>query len=203
MNVINTIDGDAKTVRALLSEKYGIDYYQREYRWERKHVEDLLQDLETRFMASFEPGDSRQKVREYPHYFLGPIVVSRKGSQRFLIDGQQRLTTLTLVLIFLHHVQAEYDVQVPLDDLIYSERYGEQSFHLDVEERRDCMRALFSGDDFEPPDEHGSVATLVDRYVDIEELFAEDLTSPPGTSVLSRLAAGQRAARRDHNLQRR
>ncbi len=178
MNVINTIDGDAKTVRALLSEKYGIDYYQREYRWERKHVEDLLQDLETRFMASFEPGDSRQKVREYPHYFLGPIVVSRKGSQRFLIDGQQRLTTLTLVLIFLHHVQAGYDVQVPLDDLIYSERYGEQSFHLDVEERRDCMRALFSGDEFEPPDEHGSVATLVDRYVDIEQLFAEDLTSP-------------------------
>jgi hypothetical protein len=49
-------------VRALLGEKYGIDYYQREYRWEQKHVDALLQDIETRFMASYDPGDSRPKV---------------------------------------------------------------------------------------------------------------------------------------------
>jgi uncharacterized protein with ParB-like and HNH nuclease domain len=178
MQAINNIDGDAKTVRALLSEKYGIDYYQREYRWERKHVEALLQDLETRFTASFDLGDSRQKVRDYAHYFLGPIVVSRKGSQRFLIDGQQRLTTLTLLLIVLNHVQTDYDTRVALDDLIYSERYGDKSFHLDVEERRDCMRTLFAGDEFEPSDTRGSIATLVERYRDIEELFAEELASP-------------------------
>jgi uncharacterized protein with ParB-like and HNH nuclease domain len=178
MNAINNIDGDARTVRALLSEKYEIDYYQREYRWERKHVDALLEDLETRFMASYDPGDSRQKVREYAHYFLGPLVVSRKSSQRFLIDGQQRLTTMTLLLIHLNHVQQDYEVKVPVDELIYSERYGQKSFHLDVEERRECMQALFDGRDLAAPEPVGSVANLLARYADIEDLFPEDLGSP-------------------------
>jgi quinol monooxygenase YgiN len=178
MSAINKIDGDARTVRALLGEKYGIDYYQREYRWEQKHVDALLQDIETRFMASYDPGDSRPKVRDYAHYFLGPIVVSHKGGQRFLIDGQQRLTTLTLLLIYLNHVQSGYETKVPVDELIYSERYGEKSFHLDVEERRECMQALFDGRDFAPPASHGSVATLVERYADIEDLLGDELATP-------------------------
>src|SRR4051812_17155301 len=65
MAQINKIDGDARTVRALLGEKYGIDYYQREYRWRRRDVEAMLEDLETRFTANFSPGDSRQKVQQY------------------------------------------------------------------------------------------------------------------------------------------
>src|SRR5262245_52966280 len=34
---------------------------------------------------------------------LGPIIISDKDGQKFIIDGQQRLTTLTLLLIYLHH----------------------------------------------------------------------------------------------------
>lgn len=177
MSAINKIDGDAKSVRALLGEKYAIDYYQREYRWERKHVDALIQDLETRFTTNYDERDSRQKVREYAHYFLGPIVVSRKEGRHFLIDGQQRLTTLTLLLIHLDHVQRDYETRVRVDDLIYSERYGVKSFHLDVVERDECMQALFDGRAFEPFEEHGSVANLVARYADIEDLFPSDLKS--------------------------
>ena len=37
------IDAKEKSVRQLLDgEKYDIDEYQREYKWERKHVEELL-----------------------------------------------------------------------------------------------------------------------------------------------------------------
>src|SRR3954447_26834255 len=145
MAQINKIDGNARTVRALLGEKYGIDYYQREYRWRRQDVEAMLEDLETRFMANFAPSDSRQKVQQYAHYFLGPIVVSRKEGRHFLIDGQQRLTTLTLLLIFLNHLQRGREEFVRVDDLIYSERYGQKSFHLDVAERTPTMLALFQG----------------------------------------------------------
>ena len=83
MAQINKIDGTARTVRALLGEKYGIDYYQREYRWRRQDVEAMLEDFETRFMSNFASGDSRQKVQQYSHYFLGPIVVSRKEGRQF------------------------------------------------------------------------------------------------------------------------
>jgi hypothetical protein len=175
MTEINKIDGNARTVRALLGEKYAIDYYQREYRWRRQDVEAMLEDLETRFMASHTPGDSRLKVQQYAHYFLGPIVVSRKEGRHFLIDGQQRLTTITLLLIYLNHLQHGRDEIVRIDDLIYSERYGQKSFRLDVEERKEAMLALFEGRPYEVPDGQESVLNLLTRYADIEELFPDQL----------------------------
>ena len=178
MAQINKIDGNARTVRGLLGEKYGIDYYQREYRWRRQDVEAMLEDLETRFMSNFTAGDLRQKVQQYPHYFLGPIVVSRKEGRHFLIDGQQRLTTLTLLLVYLNHLQQGREELVRVDDLIYSERYGEKSFHLDVEERRGAMLALFEGRPYEVTDAQGSVLNLLTRYADIEALFPEHLGTP-------------------------
>ena len=42
-------------------------------------------------------------MADYGHYFLGSIIVSDKDGQKFIIDGQQRLTTLTLLLIYLQH----------------------------------------------------------------------------------------------------
>jgi hypothetical protein len=178
MAQINKIDGNARTVRGLLGEKYGIDYYQREYRWRRQDVEAMLEDLETRFMSNFTAGDLRQKVQQYSHYFLGPIVVSRKEGRHFLIDGQQRLTTLTLLLVYLNHLQQGREELVRVDDLIYSERYGEKSFHLDVEERRGAMLALFEGRPYEVTDAQGSVLNLLTRYADIEALFPEHLGTP-------------------------
>ncbi len=37
------------------------------------------------------------------HYSLGLTIISDKEGKKFIIDGQQRLTTLTLLLIFLCH----------------------------------------------------------------------------------------------------
>ncbi|BBF66413.1 DUF262 domain-containing protein [Acidithiobacillus ferridurans] len=40
------IDGKVKTIRQLLSgTHYAIDYYQREYKWQAKQVQDLIDDL--------------------------------------------------------------------------------------------------------------------------------------------------------------
>ena len=98
------IDGNGRTVRALLgNQKYSIDYYQREYKWQQKQVAELLADLAAKFLESHEPGHERHDVAYYAHYFLGSVIISDKGGVKFIIDGQQRLTTLTLLLIFLHH----------------------------------------------------------------------------------------------------
>lgn len=97
------IDGDAKSIRSMLGgSKFAIDYYQREYRWKSKQVAELLDDLAEKFLESHEPGNERSAVEQYGHYFLGSIIISHKDGQKFIIDGQQRLTSTTLLLIHLH-----------------------------------------------------------------------------------------------------
>lgn len=170
------IDGRSKTVRELLEKvKYNIDYYQREYKWETDHIAELLEDLEAKFLASYEEDHARGDVQNYPHYFLGSMVISHKNNQNFIIDGQQRLMSLTLLLIYLNHLQKSQTDKVDVSDLIFSERYGEKSFNINVPERKACIEALFSEGDFDPSDQPESVRNIKARYDDIVELFPETL----------------------------
>ena len=170
------VDGLRRSVRELLdNRKYSIDYYQREYKWQKKHVAELMADLASKFLESHEEGNERGAVEEYGHYFLGSIIVSDKGGQRFIIDGQQRLTTLTLLLIFLKHRLADSEQAGQLATLVFSERYDKRSFNLDVSERTPCMEALYAGEEFSDADVPESVGNMLERYNDIEEQFPEEL----------------------------
>ena len=173
---MKTIDGDAKTVREVLKDqRYAIDYYQREYRWQAKQIEELVEDLTEQFLKSYSPGDPRAAVQKYEHYFLGSIVLSRRDSDLFIVDGQQRLTTLTLLLILLHRRQGGRPDRVKLEDLIYAERYGTRSFNIDVPERTAVMEAVFAGEAPDTADAAESVQTIAARYADLDELLPEEI----------------------------
>lgn len=173
---INKTDGRPKTVRELLSDaKYGIDYYQREYKWETKHIISILEDLEQKFLNSYDPSHQREEVKFYAHYFLGSIIVGQKNKQNFIIDGQQRLTTLTLLLIHLNNLQRTRPEKVDVDRLIFSERYGRRSFNIEVEEREQCIEALYNGQPFDSTGRPQSIQNIVGRYGDIVEEFSESL----------------------------
>lgn len=170
------IVGEAKTVRKLLKgEKYSIDYYQREYKWGEKQARELIDDLTGKFLEEYQPTHARKKIAEYPHYFLGAIIVSKKEGANYLVDGQQRLTSLTLLLILLRNLQRERDDHVNVDELIVSEKFGEKSFNLDVDERAPCMAALFEQEDFDPTDRSESVQNLYARYEDMKSAWPEEL----------------------------
>ena len=170
------IDGKGRTVRELLAgRKYSIDYYQREYKWQTKQVTELIDDLSAKFLESYEPGHERAAVADYGHYFVGSIIVSDKDGQKFIIDGQQRLTTLTLLLIYLQSQLKDSDQQSQLAELIFSQKFGKRSFNLDIPERTACMEALYNGDEFVANDPPESVANILGRYADIDESFPEDL----------------------------
>ena len=114
--------GKAKNIRELLNgAKYAIDYYQREYRWETKQVGELIDDLAGKFLESYKEGDERSAVEHYGHYFLGSIIISDKDGQKFIIDGQQRLTTLTLFLIHLHRLLEDSEHKGQVAELIFSQ----------------------------------------------------------------------------------
>lgn len=169
------IRGDAKSIRALLSgAKYAIDYYQREYLWETKHVIELIDDLAEMFLDSHEPGNERSAVEHYNHYFLGSIIISDKNGRKFIIDGQQRLTTLTLIFIHIYRKLDDAEQKAQLADLIFSQKFGKRSFNLDVPERTACMEALFIGMPFEENAQPESVVNILHRFQDIEENFPEE-----------------------------
>lgn len=171
------IRGDAKNIRALLGNaKYAIDYYQREYRWQTKHVTELLDDLSNKFRDSFESVHERSAVEQYGHYFLGSIIISDKGGQKFIIDGQQRLTTLTLLLIHLYRTLQDAELRGHVAELIFSQKFGKKSFNLDVPERTSCMDALYNGDPMDGTDQPESNRNILGRYADIEDDFPEDLS---------------------------
>ena len=83
---------DELTVRELLSGKttYLVPMYQRNYAWGEGQIKQLIQDVV----------DS--KLRNVKNYYIGTLVVYvRKDERLEVIDGQQRFTTLSLILAYL------------------------------------------------------------------------------------------------------
>lgn len=170
------IQGKTRTVRELLSgAKYGIDYYQREYKWQSKQIAELVNDLTGRFLDDYQQEDERKDVAQYGHYFLGSIIISQQDNQRMIVDGQQRLTSLTLLLIYLHNLQKERDDAEPVEELIFSKKFGERLFNLNVPDCNACMETLFEGKSFDTTGKVDSVVNLVGRYQDIDECFPNEL----------------------------
>src|SRR5690606_34110051 len=166
------IQAAARTLRELLDgKKYAIDYYQREYRWEQKQIFELIDDLVNSFLEAYRPGHPRMAVEGYSRYFLGSIIISDKEDGRYIVDGQQRLTSLTLLLIYLRNLQQGREDQVDIDDLVFSERYGQKSFNLNVDERTPVLEALFEQREFDTTNRSESVQNIEARYADIEARF--------------------------------
>lgn len=72
---------------------YEIPIYQRNYAWEKDEISALVQDVYDAFTAN---GKNAEKS---PLYYIGTLVTYHKGDNVYeVIDGQQRLTTLRLLL---------------------------------------------------------------------------------------------------------
>ena len=89
---------DQKTIKGLFADKktdFLIPDYQRPYAWGETECQTLWDDIFTFAI----PEDDATKFRQDEEYFLGPIVTFKNGrGKQEIIDGQQRLTTLMLLL---------------------------------------------------------------------------------------------------------
>lgn len=161
----------------LFNSKFDVDFYQREYVWERKQMEDLLMDLSTEFLKNYHTGDPYISVDGYDPYYMGEIVLSLKSGQRSaIIDGQQRITSLTLLLIYLIRNYGSMEAFPDVSKLIYSDYYGTKMFNLDIEERRACMLALYNnGEYLIKEDDTVSVHNIIERYNDISDCWNEKI----------------------------
>lgn len=171
------IDAHSRSVRQLLGgRKFTIDYFQREYRWGEKQIRELVTDLTSRFLSAWRPEHQREKAAKYPPYYLGSIIVSEEGGRGSVIDGQQRLTSLSLLLIWVLRGLTDDDDRKQVADLIFTRKYGSNDYNINVPERNAAMDALYKGEDPEalPRDSFPeSVRNILDRYEDIDELMPE------------------------------
>lgn len=170
------IEGAPKNLKQLLQNtKYSIHYYQREYMWQRKHIEELVDDLTSEFLDNYKVGDLRPAVADYGAYFMGAIVLA--GRENAIIDGQQRFSSLTLLLMYLNNrlkrINQSYNM---IETMIFSESFGTKSFNINVEDRQECMDAIFCEKDFDAVNYGESVQNLYSRYNDIVEVFPETIT---------------------------
>lgn len=85
---------ELKPINDLIGENFFVPSYQRGYRWTELEVNALLDDI-----LEFYTKNKNNVVE--PFYCLQPLVVSKKDNRWILIDGQQRLTTIYLILDFL------------------------------------------------------------------------------------------------------
>jgi hypothetical protein len=99
-----TLDGafEGRVVGSITGD-FVVRGYQRGYRWGRPEVQRLLEDIQ---------------ASDGTTYYLQPIVVKRLGENRWeLVDGQQRLTTLHLILQFIKQTA------LPTAEALYSLEY--------------------------------------------------------------------------------
>ncbi|MEQ1722286.1 MAG: DUF262 domain-containing protein [Pseudobdellovibrio sp.] len=169
---MSTITPHYQSVTQLLQGRsFGIDEYQREYKWEKKHIEELIVDIHGKFNSCYKNGDETKQVSNYDEYFLGSIIVTKRNGKSYLIDGQQRVTSITLLLIYLYRAAKEQGLTVveTMAKLIFSDSFGEQKFNLDIQERLPVIDALFNGKEFNPEDKDESIQSMYSRYKDIED----------------------------------
>ena len=176
-------DASSKTIQSMFAEtKYNIDYYQREYKWTEKEVTELLDDLLIRFLDKHNDNNSLPATEHYSPYFLGSYVVSEtyKDGTRYnnLIDGQQRLTTIMLIFLYLSsrlkELGEDYDTSI---SKVRSNEYGVEKFTVVSAEREAVLNKLYNyAYNKEKEDASLKSSNLYVQYGTIKEYLDERLS---------------------------
>ena len=114
-----------KSIREIVVEKinFTVPSYQRGYRWDKINVTDLLDDL----LEFMQDGSSGK------FYCLQPLVVRKVGVNQYnVIDGQQRLTTIFIILMYLKNLLKDENGINEIYTIRYETRKSSQVFLKEV-----------------------------------------------------------------------
>jgi len=185
------VNPEKQTINTLFSTtNYHIDFYQREYKWKTDEVLRLIEDIFYHFEQSYtkhenlEPSEANI-VGSYSWYYLNTYITNKTNGRIFVVDGQQRLTTLTLILIALYHMCDEKNFDSKdLRDWLNAKVAGvgvggQKKFWMAHNKREPLMKALFMGQ--EPAEdmiEDGITAqNIIENYKMIRKDLSERLSN--------------------------
>jgi len=151
---------------------YSLDVYQRDYRWsdekDYKIVTQLLIDIELRFENNLKfnkknrTSDLTSILKDleenFKPYFLNTIMLNEQGGNIYIVDGQQRLTTILLILIKLYHIgidkgSAVLNVKKFIGEKIYEEDMASvKHFKISNLDRNSIIRKIFECEEINDAD---------------------------------------------------
>lgn len=124
------------SIDKLMGRTFFVPSYQRGYRWGRQEVEALLNDLWEFYLQTEEKPDEEERENlleknKNLFYCLQPVVLYKDKDEQArenLLDGQQRLTTIYLLLSYLDSRRREEGYDKPLFTLEYATREDSADF---------------------------------------------------------------------------
>lgn len=184
-NIANKIDAkDINLVGLLYNKRFRIDVFQREYKWGKKQMEDLINDVTGSFFKCYDPSDELSDFNDYDCYYMGPVVLCQTNKDISIIDGQQRLTSFSLLLIYLNHLTKSLDLPNDeirdLRDYIFVRKGGSKTLVLNIERRNEVMQMLVDNEIIDSlllnlDQYESSNRNIIERYADICDMFPESL----------------------------
>ena len=157
---------------------YSIDFYQRDYKWGEEPVRRLLDDIFYQFDDAFERHAELEASIEninarYPWYYLNTYVTNTVAGKVFVVDGQQRLTTLTLILLKLLAMARAQESKTAgwLDRKIAGYAGTEHQFWMNHVRHRHVLESLLQGQDPDTIDKSTGV-TAVNMVVNYKTIAA-------------------------------
>ena len=170
---------DRQTVQSCLSKKtYFVDFYQREYVWSKNTVDILLRDIFYAFEISYEEHKDEELTEEvlelYNWYYMNVFITNKVNSKVYIVDGQQRLTTLTLIATKLYHLITDETLKDLLKDCIFTkDMFKGNVFCIDNEKRKDVMESILDNVPYTEPIKNKTEETLLGRFKDVSR-FIDD-----------------------------
>lgn len=170
------LDAASSTAGALFAAStFSVPQFQREYTWEKEEVEEFFTDL-----ARALSDDS---------YFLGLIIVTGEGQRKDVVDGQQRILTLTLLATALSRKAVQYKRNAVADRLrttfLRSINFDtdEELPRVSLSDPKDnaTLQAILEGESpkYDKDNDQSVSFKLVSAYETLDRLLAEDIQDDP------------------------
>ena len=166
---------------------YYIDFYQRDYKWTEEPVTRLLDDIFYKFSQEYalytDLAPSKEIITaKYPWYYLNTYVTNTIDGKVYIVDGQQRLTTLTLILTKLYHLSRHFGSKTEkwLESKLVGFSCLEYQFWMNHEHHKQALEALKDGvDDLGAIDTSSGITAvnLVKNYKVITTYLDQELTN--------------------------
>ncbi|EMZ85697.1 hypothetical protein ECP030529314_3417 [Escherichia coli p0305293.14] len=181
---------EQKYVSTCLQQKFNLPTYQRDYKWGAAQLQDLISDIQHTFMSEWRDNHGRENILSYKDYFLGCIIIAPSSDGgKVIIDGQQRITTLVLLLCYFHRyslLHPDLDIS-PIDANIRRKLAGKNSFNLSVSDSREALFNVLMDDELDDiafcsrvdsiPDKDAGTVKIWDQYQRINDLIDPDIIS--------------------------
>ena len=183
---------DRKVSQVFNNVQYDVDFYQREYKWndegdkDYKPVSSLLKDIFYRFdLEKYNPNQTitEESIDRLEWYYLNTFMTNVLKGRKYIVDGQQRLTTLTLISIALYHLSKQHALADHIKDSLKNSVVGNTEFGktywVGFKDRKGALDDVLTNNlGFKRPPGNISERNIYSNYKLIFELLDNKFTTP-------------------------